>query len=144
MLRTFRGFLSSYNHMNRKPGELSPTSDVWRRYRVAFDEFSRRVQHIQVLSANANGDRGNIDAALLELEKARVAYNDCRSALARQLLPSSSSELFPAVSPDTPKAYANRTRKIAQLLWEIEGKPDGTANEDWHRAEEIIRRASAA
>ena len=130
--------------MDRKPGELSRTSDVWRSYRVAFDEFSRRVRHIQLMCANANGDRGNIDAALLELEKARVAYNDCRSALARQLLPSLSSELFPAVSPDSPKAYANRIRKIAQLLWEIEGKPDGTANEDWHRAEEIIRRATAA
>lgn len=144
MLRTFRGFVSSYKGMDRKPGELSATSDVWRDYRIAFDEFSRRVRRMQFLSANANAHRAEIDAALLELEKARVAYNECRSALARQLLPSSGPELFPAVSPDSPKAYANRIRKIAQLLWEIEGRPDGTANEDWHRAEEIIRRVTAA
>lgn len=130
--------------MDRRPGDLFAQSDIWRNYRIAFDEFSRRVRIVQLLSANPTAGRAAIDAALLELEKARVAYNECRGALARRLLPSSSPDLFPAVSPDATKAYANRIGEIAQLLWETEGRPDGTASEDWHRAEEILRRVTAA
>ena len=38
----------------------------------------------------------------------------------------------------------DRVREIAELRWELAGKPEGTADDDWYRAEEIVRRATAA
>ena len=76
-----------------------------------------------------------IDAALLDLEKARVNYNQHRDVLAQQLASFS-------VRPESDSAY--RVREIAELRWELAGKPDGTADENWYRAEEIVRRAAAA
>jgi hypothetical protein len=32
-------------------------------------------------------------------------------------------------------------REIAELLWECEGRREGRADEDWYRAQEILRRA---
>ena len=119
-------------------------ADSWRNYRAAFDEFSERVKDVQNLTAHPNPDQGAIDIALLELEKARVTYNASRDALAQQLLPAPVREILPTVMPDSAAAYADRIRGFAQLLWEGAGKPDGTAEEDWRRAEEIVRRATAA
>jgi len=34
--------------------------------------------------------------------------------------------------------------EIAELRWELAGKPEGTADENWYRAEDIVRRAMAA
>jgi len=85
----------------------------------------------------ANPDWQAIDTALLELEKARVNYNQQRDILAQQLL--SSSQL-----PDPSESHADRVSEIAQLRWEIAGKPEGTDDENWYRAEEIVRRATAA
>ena len=85
-----------------------------------------------------NPDRQSIDAALLELEKARVHYNHRRDILAQNLLSS---------APAAPELYvpsAERVRAVAELRWELAGKPEGTAEDDWYRAEEIVRRGAAA
>ena len=78
-----------------------------------------------------------IDTALLELERARVNYNHHRDLLAQQLL--SSPEL-----PDSTEPHVERVREIAELRWELAGKPEGTAEENWYRAEEIVRLSNAA
>jgi len=89
--------------------------------------------------AASNADRKAIDAALLEMERARVEYNRSRDVLAQQLLSA------PPESMSNPaKAGADRVREIAELRWELAGKPEGTAEDDWYRAEEIVRRATAA
>jgi len=119
--------------MNQAPEESLTTLELSHAYRSAFEEFSRRVQRVQDLTADENPDVAALDSALLELEKARLAYNLCRDALASHLMASS-----------TPRTYGDRVRRMAELLWEVEGRPDGTADEDWHRAEEIVRRAPAA
>lgn len=113
-------------------------------YREAFGDFSEKVKHIQDLTALPNPDGAAICIALLELERARVIYNTRRDALALQLLPTRARDVLPSVVPDSPKAYADRIRGLAELLWEGAGRPDGTAEEDWHRAEEIIRCVTAA
>ena len=58
----------------------------------------------------------------------------------------SSSELPVPVAPasDSIQPQANRVREIAELRWELAGKPEGTDDENWYRAEEIVRRATAA
>src|ERR1700732_1446069 len=112
--------------MNQATEESLTTLDLSKAYRSAFEEFSRRVQRVQRLAAAENPDITALDTALLELEKARLAYNACRDALASHLLASS-----------TPRSHVDRVRRMAELLWEVEGRPDGTADQDWHRAEEI-------
>jgi len=85
--------------------------------------------------AASNPDWQAIDAALLELEKARVNYNQHRDVLAQQLL---------SFSVRTASDSTNRVREIAHLRWELAGKPEGTDEENWYRAEDIVRRATAA
>ena len=58
-------------------------------YRRAFEGFARWVEEVQVLAANPNPDRDKITAALFELEKARVEYNNSRDEWAEHLLQSS-------------------------------------------------------
>jgi len=119
--------------MNQAPEELIVTLNLSKAYRSAFEEFSRRVQRVQQLTAEENPELAALDSALLELEKARLAYNACRDALARHLLASSA-----------PRTYGDRVKRMAELLWEVEGRPDGKADEDWYRAEEIVRHLTAA
>jgi Protein of unknown function (DUF2934) len=106
-------------------------------YRSAFAEFARKSAQVRALMAASNPDWQAIDAALLELEKARVNYNHRRDMLARQLL--NSSQFPEAIQP-----HADRVRQVAELRWELAGKPEGTDDENWYRAEEIVRRAAAA
>ena len=106
-------------------------------YRNAFAEFAQKVRQARALMAASNPDWQAIDAALLDLEKARVNYNHRRDMLAQQLL--SSSQLPEAIQPQP-----NRVREVAELRWELAGKPEGTDDENWYRAEDIVRRATAA
>lgn len=112
---------------------------VWQEYRRAFHEFSERVRHLQSLTTDPHPDRAAIEAALVEVEKARVVYDERRDALAQHLLRSPRPHIVR--TEDSSEAYAERVRDIAELLWESAGRPAGTADDDWHRAEEIVRRA---
>ena len=114
---------------------IEPT--VFSDYRNAFAEFAQKNRQARALMSAMNPDWPAIDAALLELEKARVIYNQQRDILAQQLL--SSSEL-----PDSIEPHSNRVSEIARLRWELAGKPEGTDDENWYRAEDIVRRATAA
>jgi hypothetical protein len=116
-----------------------------REYRIAFEEFSRQARNFQLLIAQPNRDRAAVDAALFDLEKAHLVYTNRRNMLASQL--SSATVNAGSISGKNtplPEVNADRIRTIAKLLWEIAGKPEGSAREDWYRAEEIIRRAVAA
>ena len=103
-------------------------------YRNAFAEYSLKVRQAQSLMAAPNPDRQAIDAALLELEKARAVHNHQRDLVAQQLL---NSSLPP------PASDSDRVKEVAELRWELAGKPEGTAEDDWYRAEEIVRSAAA-
>ena len=111
---------------------------VFSDYRNAFAEFALKVRQAQASMAVSNPDWQAIDAALLELEKARVNYNRQRDILAQQLLNSSEEQ-----GSDGVESHSSRVKEIAELRWELAGKPEGTAEEDWYRAEEIVRRAAA-
>ena len=58
-------------------------------YRRAFDEFARRVEEVQFLTANPNPDPSKVKLALFELEQARAEYNHRRDEWAGYLLQSS-------------------------------------------------------
>ena len=114
----------------------APTS--YSDYRAAFAEFADKVRQARALVAVEKPGSAAIDAALLEVEKARVNYEHRRDVLAKELLNSSEPV------PDGVQPFASRVSEIAELRWELAGKPEGKDEENWYRAEDIVRRATAA
>jgi hypothetical protein len=110
-------------------------------YREAFKNFSEKARFIHEMTATRNQDRSLVDAAMLELEKANIVYIERRNTLASFLLPSTARDRVGA--PDS-EFYKSQVRRVAELLWEVSGRPLGTANDDWYRAEEIVRSVAAA
>ena len=113
-------------------------------YECAFQEFSDSVRALQCLTLHPSPDAATINVAVLELEKAHWVYDRCRDALAVELLPPSMRSMFHRIEPNSAEAYEDRVRAVARLLWETVGGPEGTADDDWHRAEQIVHRAMAA
>jgi hypothetical protein len=113
-------------------------------YERAFQEFSEKVRALQCLTLHPSPNAAAINIALLELEKAHWAYDRCRDALAVKLLPASRRGAFRHMEFNSAEVYEDRVRAVAQLLWESVGRPEGTADDDWNRAEQIVRRAAAA
>jgi hypothetical protein len=81
-------------------------------------------------------EKSRIDSVVLELEKARSAHSAARDRLAKHLNANLPFQLM------APESEERRVRSTAQLLWEMAGRPDGTAELDWLRAEHLIRAAS--
>ena len=100
---------------------------AWAKYDVSLREFQTAVER---------EDRGSIERLLFSLERARSQYRAARDRLAAEMLGADVSVL-----PPTPVDY--RIRDTAQLLWELSGKPQGTEENDWLRAERIVSCASA-
>jgi hypothetical protein len=116
---------------------MTRTRDVEAEYRAAFEEFSIKAQRVQLLAAQ-NSDGKTFETALLELEKAQLAYNYARDAFLESLLPESAQ--IPAVHDHN---HSDDVPTIAELIWESAGRPNGTAEEDWRRAEAIVKNAVA-
>lgn len=125
-------------------GTATAAMDVRQAYERAFQEFSDRVRDLQCLTLHPSPDAAAINVALQELEKAHWVYDRCRDALAVELLPASMRGTFRRMEPNSAEAYEDRVRAVARLLWESVGRPEDTADDDWHRAEQIVRRAAAA
>jgi hypothetical protein len=111
--------------------------EVETEYRSAFEEFSQKAQRVQLLAAENAGGK-IFETALIELEQAHLAYNHARDIFLHSLLPNS----VPLLAMEDHN-HAADVPTIAELLWESAGRPDGTAQEDWLRAEDIVKRAVA-
>ncbi len=109
-------------------------------YRSAFEDFSRKAQRVQFLTEHPTGDRDGFETALLELEEAHLAYNESRDALVDSLFPHARKN----ARVDGIDDRRRDIQTIAELLWERAGRPTGTAEDDWRRAESIVKRAVAA
>jgi hypothetical protein len=125
-------------------GKATAATDVQQAYERAFQEFCDRVRALQCLTSHPSHNAAAINLALLELEKAHWAYDRCRDAQAIELLPASMRGTFRYMEPSSAEAYEDRVRAVARLLWESVGRPEGTADDDWNRVEQIVRRAAAA
>jgi hypothetical protein len=128
--------------MNVVAEQASAHVALWREYRLAFKEFAHKAQIVQSLKEIAGPARASIDDALVELERARLHHNNCRDALAAALLPGSklSASNLASAAPDH---HVEHIREFAQLLWDLEDRRDGRADDDWYRAEKIVRSAAA-
>ena len=76
-----------------------------------------------------SADPTQIEAAKRDVENARHAYNAARDRLAQELVRVTASE--------------DDVRRTARVLWEMAGRPEGSAERDWRHAEELVRRVSA-
>ena len=99
-----------------------------------MERYELSLKELQ--NAADNGDRGRIEPLLLSVETTRLKYGAARDRLAAEMLGADMADLAPATAH-------RRTRDMAQLLWELSGKPNGTAENDWLRAERIVRYAGA-
>lgn len=98
-------------------------------YRTAFGEYARQLDSLQRL-VDGNGARRDIEDALRAVEEARQAYNSARDRFAQ------------ALAASTAKPFTEeQVRQTARLLWELAGRPQGTAENDWQRAEQLVRSA---
>jgi len=119
-----------------------PKSKAWLDYRAAFENFSRKVRHFQSLTEHEKADPAEVEASLIEVELARLEYSTSRDVLACELLRQSVRDI-PSPLRDGPGPERLRTKAMAKLVWDLRGRPEGTANEDWQRAESILGRAAA-
>jgi hypothetical protein len=119
-------------------------------YRTTFQEYARRLDALQSLMSSGTPDAARMDAALLEVEQARIAYNAARDQLAKELVrppspvPGNPATGNPATGNQAAGNKEQRIRQTARLLWEVAGRPDGSAEHDWSRAEQLVRRAAAS
>jgi hypothetical protein len=103
--------------------------ELWNTYRTTWEAFSSQLAELQrLVESGERADR--VRSARLAVEKARVAHDVARDRLAARLAP--------------PEPEEQRVRETARLLWEFAGKPQGTAETDWFRAEQLVRSASAS
>lgn len=107
-------------------------------YREAFGQYRREAKRLAEINARTGYDAASAEAALLRMERARMAYNETRDSLAAMLMGADERRVFWAIPT------ASGVKDIAQLLWVMAGKPQGSADDDWYRAERVVRHAAAA
>jgi hypothetical protein len=113
-------------------------------YRKAFLQFAEKVQLVQTLTADPHIDPRQVEAALLEMERAHVRYDICRDRWAEFFLPSEKRARVNQPVREIEHSHEHCIPTIAEFLWESAGRPEGTADEDWRKAEEIVKQAAAA
>jgi hypothetical protein len=125
-----------------KAASVPTYTDLAAAYRATFQEYSNKLEVLQrLMSAGDNsGDRATIEATLLEVETARIAHSCARDTLARELIRTTSA----LSAPPARGVRQSNIRDIAQLLWELAGRPEGTAEGDWQKAEKLVQTAAAA
>jgi len=119
---------------------MGTTLELSNRYRAAWLEFVRATNALQDSLAATAPDRARAERAVFEAEKARLVYNAARDLLVAQMAGVQTA----ANPPSHTLPPEGKVRATALLLWELAGKPDGTALADWLRAERLVKSASAA
>ncbi len=113
---------------------MKDTSKLAEEYRAEWAKYDSSLKELQ--RAEDAGDHSRLETLLLSVETARLNYNAARDRLAAAMLGVDLDALAPV-------AEDSHIRGTAQLLWELSGKPQGTAEFDWLRAERIVRHATA-
>jgi hypothetical protein len=104
-------------------------------YRSAFADYARKLDTLRGLIDSDRADRDQIERATVEVEKSRLAYNETRDRFANELVRLSAHK----PSHNGNSGSDEQVRRTARLLWEVAGRPDGTAERDWQRAECLVR-----
>lgn len=122
--------------------QLSRNQLLWQSYREAFRQFEREAARLAEINLKHSTSPADAERALQRVEHARLAYNDTRDSLAASLLSPQDAQRFWSI-PSTARRERFRVKTIAELLWVLNGRPQGSAEDDWYRAERVVRRAEA-
>jgi hypothetical protein len=117
------------------PGSGALNNTLKTAYRQTFQSYAGKLDALQQLMASGDADKAALEAAILEVEKARVAHNCARDRLAAEL----ARPPLPSIAADE-----HRVREAAQLLWELAGRPEGSAEADWQKAEKLVHAAASS
>jgi hypothetical protein len=120
--------------------QLSDKQLLWLAYRDAFRQWEREAARLAKINAKASYDPAEAEVALLSVEQARLTYNDSRDTLAAFLMKPEVRRAFWVV-PAATRQESRRVKGLAELFWELAGKPQGSAEDDWYRAERVVRHA---
>ncbi len=101
-------------------------------YRVTFQEYADKLNKLQRLIDSGQTGTEDFHTAVEAVEAASAAHSHARDCLARELMRRTKS----ATTGDE-----QQIRKTARLIWEFAGRPEGTAERDWKRAEKLVRAA---
>ena len=118
---------------------VSTAQTLWQAYRGAFREFEREAERLTLVTGQASFDPEEVEEALARVEQARLAYNDVRDNLAASMMSAKSRQSFWAI-PASGREQ-DRVKSIAELFWQLSGKPQGSAEADWYRAERVVRHS---
>lgn len=88
---------------------------MWEEYRRTWKIFASRLGELQQCEDPVEKER--LSAAV---EVARAEHNVARQELAEHLT-----------------SRERRVRNTARLIWEFSGRPEGTAEADWAKAEKV-------
>ena len=115
---------------------------LWQAYREAFGQFADAAHTLAEVKGKSLHDPAEAEQALLRVEHARLVYNDIRDVLAASLMPAESRRSFLTLRA-APLREEARVKSIAEMLWELGGKAQGSADVDWYRAERVVRYAGS-
>ena len=65
---------------------MEPDDTVRLAYRTTFGEYARKLDELQRLLDDRAADKNQLEPAMREVERARVAHNSARDLLASELL----------------------------------------------------------
>jgi hypothetical protein len=149
--------LSRFDMTNRTVQEQIRFRHLLAAYKAAFGEWLLQVRFLQAHRPHAAPDSTAIRDARAKAGNAEAVYRDSRDLLADFMLlrlsrikascGRRSSPAAPSERQSTPAPDANRSRtghrsqveRLAYFLWENAGYPAGSAEADWHRAEQLLR-----
>jgi len=124
-------------------------------YDTAFAQLNAHARQMQSVMRQPRTDNEAKALALAELERALAMYRECRDRLANHLLTRRTHSKAAAAGSSASQgesqvwraedALFNRRdelQRLAYRLWEDSGRPDGTPDEHWYRAQELLRHDS--
>jgi hypothetical protein len=103
-------------------------------YRATFQEYAAKLNTLQGLIDRDATGTDDFQAALDAVDAAHSAHSRARDCLAKELMRRTNSA---GAGPE------QQIRKTARLIWEFAGRPEGTAERDWQRAEKLVQSAAA-
>jgi hypothetical protein len=109
-------------------------SDLNAAYRTAFHRWVLELHHCQAFPKQETGESGKRQVC----DEAAAAESDYR--VQRDRL----AEFLLTPAPVLAEQTRRRIVRLAYHLWEEAGRPEGTAESDWYRAERMTLRMDTA
>lgn len=121
-------------------------------YDVAFRNWAAQIRVLRSVDTGDPQNRTAVEEARRWADDAAAVYREKRNLFLKYVIASrtrqtprslrnDSTDSIPTdPNPGGAKAAADaqRVRALARRIWEEAGRPSGTAEEDWFRAEEIL------